>query len=120
MPKNRLSGVLSVAINGVLYNIQGNWTYNFGSPKRESKIGPNGVQGYKEMPQAPFVEGEVTDAADLDVKELQALEDATISLDLANGKRPTLRNAWYAADGNIGTDEANIQIRFEGLEMVEA
>lgn len=120
MPNNRLSGVLYVRIDGVQYNLQGNWTYNLGSPKREPKIGPNGVQGYKEMPQVAFAEGEITDAGDLDLAALQALEDSTVTLELANGKTVTIANAWYAADGNVGTDEANIQVRFEGLSAEES
>ena len=119
MPANRRSGTLFVKIDGVQRDAQGAWTYNLGSPKREALIGPDRVQGYKEMPQVPFIEGEVTDQSDLDVAELQALEDSTITLELANGKSVVLRNAWYAADGNIGTEQANVQVRFEGLSAEE-
>lgn len=119
MPENRLSGTLYVKIDGVQRNAQGDWTYNIGSPKREAILGPDRVHGYKEMPQVPFIEGEITDQSDLDLASLQALEDATVTLELANEKTIVLRNAWHAADGNVGTERANIQVRFEGLSAEE-
>ena len=40
-------------------------------------------------------------------------------MELANGKVVLLRDAWYAGEGNVGTEEANIQVRFEGLSGEE-
>lgn len=116
---NRLAGLLEVQVNGTLLQAKGNWTYNLGANKREAIVGADRVHGYKELPQAPYIEGEVTDASDLDVEALLRTDDATITLKLANGKVVVLRNAWYAADGNIQTEEANIQIRFEGKSAEE-
>ena len=115
----RVSGTLFVRIDGVQRDAQGSWTYNLGQPKREAVIGPDRVQGYMEKPQVAFIEGEVTDQRDLDLVELQNLVDSTLTLELANGKTIVLRNAWYAADGNVGAEQANIQIRFEGLSGEE-
>lgn len=116
---NRLAGLLEVQVNGTLLQAKGNWTYNLGANKREAIVGSDKVHGFKEMPQVPYIEGEVTDASSLDVEELLRTDDATITLKLANGKVIVLRNAWYAADGTVGTEEANIQIRFEGLGAEE-
>jgi len=77
------------------------------------------VHGYKGMPRVPFIEGEITDRGNLDLAAFQALTDATITLELANGKTVILRDAWYSADGDVGTEEANIQVRFEGLSAEE-
>ena len=99
---------------------KGNFTYNLGAPKREALIGADlVVQGYKEMGQVPFVEGEITDQRDLILSDFLNLENTTITLELANGKVVTIRNAWYAGDGNVGTEEGNIQLRFEGIEAEE-
>lgn len=114
MPENRRSGTLSLQIDAVTYDLAGHFTYNLGVPKRTTKTGPNRVQGYMEEPQPSFIEGEITDASDVDVAALLALENATLQLDLANGKRVVQRNAWQVADGNVGTEQANIQVRFEG------
>jgi hypothetical protein len=116
---NRRSGTLFFKVDGAQYSAKGSFTYNLGEPKREAIVGADGVHGYKEMPQTPFVEGEITDSADLDVKTLLNLDGVTVTLELANGKVILLRDAWYAGDGNIGTEEANIQIRFEGISAEE-
>ena len=115
----RIGGLLYLRIDGVQHNPKGSFTYNLGSPKREAVLGPNAVHGYKEMPQVPYIEGEITDQDDLDLAALQAITDGTITLELANGKSIVLRDAWYAADGTVGSEEANVQVRFEGLSAEE-
>ena len=116
---NRVSGVFFVEIDGVRRNALGNWTYNLGQPKREPVIGADQIHGYMETPQSPRVEGEITDQRDLDVEAMINLTDTTITVELANGKIVTLRNAYYAGDGDIGTENANVQVLFHGLEAFE-
>lgn len=116
---NRRAGILYFKVDGAQYEAKGNFTYNLGREKREAIVGADGVHGYKAMPQAPHIEGEITDRGDLDVAALMDLDDTTITLELANDKTVLLRNAWYAADGDIGTEEANVQIRFEGMSAEE-
>jgi hypothetical protein len=116
---SRLAGLLEASCNGNLFQAKGNWTYNLGKNKRDAIVGSDRVHGYKELPQVPFIEGEATDAPDLDVEALQNTTNATITLNLANGKTIVLREAWYAHEGGIGTEEANIPIRFEGMSCEE-
>ena len=117
--ENRHAGVLYFKVDGRQYDARGNFTYSLGPPKREAIVGPSGVYGYKEMPQAPYIEGEVVDARALDVAALQSVTEATVTIELANGKTVVLRDAWYAADGTVGTEDANVQIRFEGKSAEE-
>lgn len=119
MPNNRRSGTLFVKVNGQQQDAKGNFTYNKGAPKRDAIIGPDGVHGYKELPQVPFIEGEITDKGTLDLDATVNTVDATVTLELANGKVFVLRDAWYAAEGNVQTEEANIQVRYEGLSGEE-
>lgn len=116
---NRLAGIISVKINGNIKLAKGNWTYNLGLPKRDAIVGADTTHGYKELPQVAFIEGEITDQSDLDVKALLQTDDSTITLELANGKVILLRNAWYAGEGNVQTEEANIAVRFEGMSAEE-
>ena len=37
----------------------------------------------------------------------------------ANGKTIMFREAWYAADGDVGTENANIQFSFEAMSAEE-
>ena len=116
---NRRSGVLYLRIDGVQYDARGSYTYSLGPPKREAIVGADGVHGYREMPQVPYVEGEITDARDLDVAALQGLTESTLTLELASGKSVVLRDAWYAADGTVTTEQGAVQVRFEGLSAEE-
>lgn len=111
---NRRSGIVYFKINGVQRDAKGSFTYNINPDKKEAIVGSDGVHGYKVMPQVNFIEGEITDASDLDLAALQALSDETITLELSNGKTIVLSNAWYAHEGTVGTEEANIPVRFEG------
>ncbi len=110
----RKGGIIFVKIDGEIQDAKGNFTYNLGMPKREAIVGSDTVHGFKETPQVAFIEGEITDRQTLDLEKLLRTEDATITLELANGKVISLRNAWYAGDGTGNTDEGNIAVRFEG------
>lgn len=119
MANNRRGGTISLQINGVRYDAKGNFTYNLGVAKREAIVGADGVHGYKEMPQVPFIEGEITDRQDLDVRTLAQTTNATVTLSLANGKTAVLREGWYAGEGTVNTEEGNIATRFEGMSCEE-
>lgn len=108
------AGIIYVKVDGQMYSAKGNFQYNIGQVKREAIIGADGVHGYKETPQVAFIEGEFTDDATLDLKAFLNLTNSTMTLELANGKVIVLRNAWNASEGTVGTEEANIAVRFEG------
>lgn len=110
----RLGGVISVKVDGKIYQAKGAFTYNPGKPLREPIMGSDAQHGFKETPQPGFIEGEFTDEQTLDVPNLVTLKNVTVSIELANGKMFVLRNAYYAAEGTTSTDEGNIGVRFEG------
>lgn len=115
----RRAGILFVKIDGIQYDAKGSFNYNLGANKREGIVGADKVHGYKEMPQIPFIEGEFTDSQTLDLSKLLNVTSATITLELANGKIFVLREAWYAGDGNVGSEDGNIAVRFEGVQGEE-
>ncbi|MGD9664620.1 MAG: phage tail tube protein [Novosphingobium sp.] len=115
----RRGGTIFLKINGEIYFAKGSFTYNLGAPKRDAIIGADAIHGYKEVPQIPFIEGEITDNPSLDLDALARLENATVTLELANGKVITLRDAWHAGEGTGNTEEGNIAVRFEGMSADE-
>lgn len=119
MGQSRKGGIIYLKINGERYQAKGNFTYNLGKAKREAILGSDEVHGYMEKPQVPFIEGEITDASDLDLAKLVTMENATGTLELANGKTIVIRDAWYAAEGTGNTEEGNIGFRLEGLTCEE-
>ncbi len=117
----RVGGLIEIKLNGLLYKAKGSFTYNLGFPKREAVIGSDaeGVHGYKEMPQAPSLEGAFTDSVDVDLKALMLAKDATLVLSLANGKVIVFRDAVYTGDGNVTTEEGEIEIMFTAKSAEE-
>jgi hypothetical protein len=115
----RRGGIIFFSVNGQTQLAKGNFTYNLGEPKRDSIVGPDVVHGYKEMPQVPFIEGAITDRGDLDLKAFVNTSNATVAIELANGKMFALRDAWFASEGSGTTEEGEIAVRFEGLSAAE-
>jgi hypothetical protein len=116
---NRIGGLISLKINGDILFAKGNFTYNLGIPRKEAVNGSDRVHGYKETPQTPYIEGEITDRQELSVEALQKTTGATVTLELANGKVIVLRQAWYASEGVGNTEEGNVECRFEGMSAEE-
>lgn len=118
-PKQRRAGIIELQYNGNTLDAVGSFTCNYGRNKKEGLVGPTGVQGYKENPQIAYIEGEIRDMQDLDVDDILLFDDGTITLTYANGKSFMLEQAWYAADGDIDTEEGKIQVKFEGMSADE-
>ena len=114
MAGNKRAGILYFKRNGTILDAKGNYTYNLGGVKRDAIVGADRVHGFKEMPQVAFIEGEITDKGDLNVKDITGAEDETLTLELRNEKTIVLKNAWFAGEGNVQTEEANIAVRYEG------
>jgi len=115
----RVGGIIFVKYNGVQLKAKGSWEYNIGQGMREAVVGSDGVHGYKELPQVPFISGTATDDADLNLKTLLNISDATVQLELFNGKIVVLEQAFFAGEGTASTEEGEIAVRFEGLNAEE-
>lgn len=117
----RISGVCFLKVDGEQVPLKGSFAYGLGAPSREGLLGPDGIHGFKEMPTVPFIEGQITNTYAIDLVALSAVTDATLTLELANGKVVALRNSWITnPDGLKGdTEEGAVDVRFEGLSAEE-
>jgi len=115
----RRAGLIQLQINGEIESAKGNFTYGLGAHRREAIIGSDGIHGYLERPQVGFIEGEITDRGDLDLRKIFEGKDVTVTLALANEKVVVLRDAWFAGEGVGNTNEANIAVRWEGASAEE-
>lgn len=113
----RVGGIISLKVDGTVYNAAGSFTWSLGKPTREGIAGMDRVHGYTEKPTVPFIEGTITDNDGLDLDLLADWKDATVTLDLPTGKTITLYKAWFTnKDGLSGTTEnGEISVRFEGM-----
>lgn len=110
----RRGGIISVKTGDQVQDAKGSFSWNLGRPKREGIVGADGMHGYKETPQPGYIEGAFTDRGTLDLNALVTMADATVTLETANGKVIVLRNAYYAGDGTVTSEEGEIAVRFEG------
>lgn len=116
MPRQkRVAGVIEVKVNGDLLRAVGDFSWNLGKPKRETKMGSTGADGYSETPQVAFIEGKIRDTANTNITALCDLVDATVTLTKANGHVHVLRDAFFAGDGTGNTEEGTFDVRFEGI-----
>ena len=115
----RVGGIIQLKIDGQLYQAKGSFDYDLGIPKKEGVVGMDRVHGYKETPQIPYIEGSITDSSEISFETLAKTSDATVTLDLANGKTIVLRNGWWASNSKGNSEEGEIEARFEGLSAEE-
>jgi hypothetical protein len=116
----KIAGVIEVQVNGEVYAAKGDFTYNLGVHKREGIMGADGrLHGFKETPQIAHLEGKLTDRNSFDVKALLNLQNATVTVRLANSKAVVFRSAYFAGEGNVTTGEAEIDFRIESESAEE-
>lgn len=118
MKPNLIGGAAYLKLDGVQHMSRGKWSYNHGMPTRETVYDGANAVGYVERPQEPFVQGDMTVPASLDVAKLVTADDVTLTLELDNGNVVVLRNAWFAADGTVDVEEGMISgARFVGKSL---
>jgi hypothetical protein len=111
-----IAGSIEFKINGEIYLAKGSFKFSTNKFKTETILGQDRVHGFKKMPLAPFIEGEITDSSDLDYDKVFTLSNATITLSLNNGKVIILDQASFVGDGEVETEEGSISVRFEGVD----
>lgn len=111
-----VGGILSLTVGGVRRKAKGNFKYNMGDTIKSAVLGADEVHGYKEMPQTPFIEGEITLTPDMVETDITSLRNAEVFLEVA-GRTYVLHSAWFASEGDVETEEGNMAVKFEGLSM---
>lgn len=111
----RVAGVAFVRVDGQQYALRGNFTVSPSSSERTGIAGQDGVHGYIEMPRVPFISGNLTTMGGLSIEQLDAITDATVTAELANGKNYVLQGAWTKSAHEIDTAQGQVAIRFEGV-----
>lgn len=112
----KVGGIISLKVNGIIFNAKGAFTWSKGAPTRETVIGVDGIHGFKDQITVPNIEGSITDTDGLNLDDLENFVDETVTLELPSGKLFSLYNAFFTnPDGLSGnTEEGEIQVRFEG------
>ena len=117
--KNRLAGTASITANGQTYMLVGELSYNPSTVKRETLMGQDGVHGFKETPRQGRISGTFRDSGDLTVADVNAMNNATVVAELANGKTIIGRNMWTVDDQEVKTAEGTYEVVWEGPSVTE-
>ena len=116
---SRIAGIAYIKVDGRQFAARGNWTVSARLTERTGIAGQDGVHGYMEVPRVPYIEGDISTTQEFSVEDISGIADATVQVDLANGKSYVLRNAWQAGAVDINTHDGLAKVKFEGLDCVE-
>ena len=115
----RVAGIAYLKVNGAQYPLRGNFTVSPSRVERNGIAGQDGVHGYSEMPRVPYISGDVTLDPALSREALEAVRDATVTAELANGRVYVLRDAWCRSALELNTGDGQVNVRFEGFDCDE-
>lgn len=116
---SRIAGVAYVKVDGAQYALRGNLTVSPSPTERSGIAGQDGVHGYAENPRVPYIEGDFSLMPELSVESVDAIEDATVQAELANGKTYVGRNCWCKSALELNTHEGMMRVRFESYDIKE-
>lgn len=114
-----IGGKFTLSCDGNVYYTQGTFKYGGGYDKREAVMHSGGSNaGFKVTPVTPYISGDVIDNGTFKLSEIANIVDATITLDLANGRQIVLRNAYSTNDNGLEVDtDGKITVKFEGQKI---
>ena len=115
----RMAGVAYVKVDGSQLPLRGNLTVSPTRYERTGVAGQDGVHGYAEKPRVPYIELDVSTITGVAVEDIDAMDDATVTAELADGRVFVLRNAWRAQTSEVNSKDGQFKVRFEGLDCLE-
>lgn len=116
---NRIAGMCFVKADGKQFTLGGDWTCSVDGYEREGLVGLSGVAGYKETYRVPYFEGEFLTTDDLKLSDLEAIKEATVQCEQANGHVFILRKAWCKGAHETKMGDGTVTVRFEGMSGEE-
>ena len=119
MAKN-LGGTGTVRVGDKMLPFRGSMSWNFQTAEKKGIAGRDkSVHGFTEEPKVPHIEGEFTWDGGYTTRELEAIQDATVSVVLNDGRQLVLRGAYVAGDIAPSLDDAKCKLKFEGVDGEE-
>lgn len=119
MSSNLIAGTAQLTVDGVTYQLVGEAKYMPSTVKREALLGMDGFHGWKETPIAGSISMSVRDAGNLTVFDFNTMRNATVVLQLANGKVVCGRNMGSTESQEVDTEDAKFELKFEGPQVSE-
>lgn len=115
----RIAGIAYVYVDGRTLPLRGGFTVSPSALERTGIAGQDYVHGFSEVPRVPFIEGDISTTDEVSTEALEAITEATVTAELANGKTYVLSEAWCKAAFEINTRDGQVRVRFEGVSCNE-
>lgn len=116
---SRLAGVIALTLDGEAWSVVGDAEYGPSLVTRETLKGQSGVDGYSEMPNAPFFSANLRISASQPIASLNAKINSTLVAQLANGCTLFGFPLWQVGELSVNTQEGTVNCRFEGPSLIE-
>lgn len=111
-------GKAVVTVGGKRYNTKPGASLDPGGTSREPVVGDGGVAGNQDSINAPQLECTIIKTADVTLKEIQDITDATISFDGDDGSSYVISGGFSGPAPKLSRD--GIAATFYGIECKEA
>jgi len=115
----RIAGVAFLKVDGALYPLRGSFVVSPSSLERAGIAGQDYIHGFSELPRLPSISGDVSLDPNLSVDDIEAVVNATVTAELANGKTYVLREAWCTSALELNTREGSTRVVFQGISCDE-
>lgn len=115
----QVTGRVYITIAGkLLRSKEGAKLNNIGAVERTPVVGHE-VYGFSEKVVPPSVECTLADTADLKIKEIHAITNATLTFETDTGKTYILREAWCESAINLTAGEGDVECKFTAVACEE-
>ncbi|BCF88671.1 MULTISPECIES: phage tail tube protein [Paraburkholderia] len=117
--KNRIAGTAYLSVDGVSYPVAGDFEYDPSERARESLTGQDTVHGFSEKPKVGSIKATLRDMGGLSLKQINQMDDVTVTVELANGKTVIGRNMWTVNPQGAKAEDATFPVEWEGPDVSE-
>ena len=114
-----IGGTAYLKINGTQRTLAGSWSVSPTAKIKTGVAGLDGPAGYTEASRIPFMEGSLIDNGSLSIAELEEMTDATVTLELVNGKTYIGQEMYLAGEPSHDAATGEVSVRLEGRSIVE-
>lgn len=111
----QLTGKSTVKVDGSELLTDLDTTINVGGVSREAVLGPNGVQGHRETPEAPTVSTTVRHTRETDLIALGRIKNASLITRTDTGDAYLLRKAFVT--DTVEMSGGNIRLNWSGMGL---
>ena len=108
------AGIATLEIDGEIYDLAGDGTYDATTVTREPLIGQSGPQGFSSMYKYGRIGGQIRDAGNLTVSSIMAKTSSSVKLVMINGKTVAGDGMFCVECTEVNTMEGTFNVSFAG------